>query len=86
MKEEHIRAIKCMVFAQAFVECMDEFEGSSIFKQQIKNRGRAFVKEVDKFLDSSYNGSDTQHGLIELIEEYQRSIESVIENDVELVE
>ena len=86
MKEEHVRAIKCMVFAQAFVECMDEFEGSSIFKQQIKNRGRAFVREVDKFLDSSYTTSDTQHGLIELIEECQRSIESVIENDVELVE
>jgi hypothetical protein len=44
------------------------------------------VKEVDKFLDSSYNGSDTQHGLIELIEECQRSIESVIDNEVELVE
>ena len=86
MKEEHVRAIKCMVFAQAFVECMDEFEGSSIFKQQIKNRGRAFVREVDKFLDSSYTTSDTQHGLIELIEECQRSIESVIENEVELVE
>ncbi len=86
MKEEHVRAIKCMVFAQAFVECMDEFEGSSIFKQQIKNRGRAFVKEVDKFLDSSYTTSDTEHGLIELIEECQRSIESVIDNEVELVE
>lgn len=86
MKEKHVRAIKCMVFAQAFVECMDEFEGSSIFKHQIKNRGRAFVREVDKFLDSSYNGSDTQHGLIELIEECQRSIESVIDNEVELVE
>ena len=86
MKEEHVRAIKCMVFAQAFVECMDEFEGSSIFKQQIKNRGRAFVSEVDKFLDSSYTTSDTEHGLIELIEECQRSIESVIDNEVELVE
>ena len=86
MSEEQIRAIKCMVFAQAFVECMDEFEGSSIFKQQIKNRGRAFVREVDKFLDSSYTTSDTQHGLINLIEECQRSIDSVIENDVELVE
>lgn len=86
MKEEHVRAIKCMVFAQAFVECMDEFEGSSIFKQQIKNRGRAFVREVDKFLDSSYTTSDTEHGLIELIEECQRSIESVIDNEVELVE
>lgn len=75
-----------MVFAQAFVECMDEFEGSSIFKQQIKNRGRAFVREVDKFLDSSYTTSDTEHGLIELIEECQRSIESVIDNEVELVE
>jgi hypothetical protein len=86
MKEEHVRAIKCMVFAQAFVECMDEFEGSSIFKHQIKNRGRAFVKEVDKFLDSSYTTSDTEHGLIELIEECQRSIESVIDEQVELVE
>jgi len=86
MEKEYIRAIKCMVFAQAFVECMDEFEGSSIFKHQIKNRGRAFVREVDKFLDSSYNGSDTQHDLIELIEECQRSIESVIDNEVELVE
>lgn len=86
MKEEHVRAVKCMVFAQAFVECMDEFEGSSIFKQQIKNRGRAFVREVDKFLDSSYTTSDTEHGLIELIEECQRSIESVIDNEVELVE
>ena len=86
MKEEHVRAIKCMVFAQAFVDCMDEFEGSSIFKQQIKNRGRAFVKEVDKFLDSSYTTSDTEHGLINLIEECQNAIESVIDNQVELVE
>jgi len=86
MKEEHVKAIKCMVFAQAFVECMDEFEGSSIFKQQIKNRGRAFVREVDKFLDSSYTTSDTEHGLIDLLEECQRSIESVIDNEVELVE
>ena len=86
MDEEQELAFKSIVLAQAFVDCMDEFEGSSIFKQQIKNRGRAFVKEVDKFLDSSYTTSDTEHGLINLIEECQRSIESVIDNDVELVE
>ena len=86
MEEKHVRAVKCMVFAQAFVECMDEFEGTSIFKHQIKNKGRSFIKEVDKFLDSAYNGSDTENGLIGLIEECQNSIEAIIDEQVELVE
>ena len=86
MKEQHVKAIKCMVFAQAFVECMDEFEGTSIFKHQIKNKGKSFIKEVDKFLDFTYNGSDTENGLIKLIEECQNSIEAIIDEQVELVE
>ena len=84
MKEQHVKAIKCMVFAQAFVECM--FEGTSIFKHQIKNKGKSFIKEVDKFLDFTYNGSDTENGLIGLIEECQNSIEAIIDEQVELVE
>ena len=38
-----------MVFAQSFVEALDDFGGTSAFKHQLKNKGNSFAKEVDKF-------------------------------------
>jgi TorA maturation chaperone TorD len=51
MNEQHLKALKCMVFAQSFVEALDDFGGNRAFKHQLKNKGNAFAKEVDKFLN-----------------------------------
>ena len=55
MEDKHIKALKCMVFAQSFVEALDDFGGTSAFKHQLKNKGNSFAKEVDKFLNDTYS-------------------------------
>ena len=86
MKEEHKTALKAMVFAQAFVEALDEFKCSNHFKQQLKRKGNMFGIEVERFLDSTYGGGSTDTDIIHLMEECQNAVESVIDNQVELVE
>jgi hypothetical protein len=86
MKEEHKTALKAMVFSQAFVEALDDFKGSNHFKQQLKRKGNMFGAEVERFLDSTYGGGSTDTNIIHLMEECQNAIESVIDNQVELVE
>ena len=54
MNEQHLKALKCMVFAQSFVEALDDFGGTSAFKHQLKNKGNSFAKEVDKFLNDTF--------------------------------
>ena len=86
MKEEHKTALKAMVFAQAFVEALDDFKGSNHFKQQLKRKGNMFGIEVERFLDSTYGGGSTDTNIIHLMEACQNALESVIDNHVELVE
>ena len=86
MKEEHKTALKAMVFAQAFVEALDDFKGTNHFKQQLKRKGNMFGIEVERFLDSTYGGGSTDTNIIHLMEECQGAIESVIDNQVDLVE
>lgn len=86
MKEEHKTALKAMVFAQAFVEALDDFKGTNHFKQQLKRKGNMFGIEVERFLDSTYSGGSTDTNIIHLMEECQNAVESVIDNQVELVE
>ena len=47
-----------MVFAQSFVEALDDFGGTSAFKHQLKNKGNSFAKEVDKFLNGCQDAID----------------------------
>jgi hypothetical protein len=75
-----------MVFAQAFVEALDDFKGTNHFKQQLKRKGNMFGIEVERFLDSTYGGGSTDTNIIHLMEECQNAVESVIDNQVELVE
>ena len=86
MKEEHKTALKAMVFAQAFVEALDDFKGTNYFKQQLKRKGNMFGAEVERFLDSTYGGGSTDTNIIHLMEECQNAVEYVIDNQVELVE
>ena len=86
MKEEHKTALKAMVFAQAFIEALDDFKGTNHFKQQLKRKGNMFGIEVERFLDSTYGGGSTDTNIIHLMEECQNAVESVIDNQVELVE
>lgn len=86
MKQEEKEAIKCMVYAQSFVEALDRFKGSSAFKHQLKNRANAFTREMDKFLDDVYKNGSTDSPLIGLIECCENAIDEVIDNQVEIVE
>ncbi len=86
MKEEHKIALRSMVFAQAFVEALDDFKGSNHFKQQLKRKGNMFGIEVERFLDSTYGGGSTDTNIIHLMEACQNAIEAIIDEQVELVE
>lgn len=74
-----------MVFAQSFVEAIEDFEGSSYFKQRVKVGGKAFTKEVDIFLDTVYKNGGSPNELIELIEMCQKAVDKVIDEKIELV-
>ena len=82
MEEKHRKALKCMVFAQSFVEALDDFGGNKAFKHQLKNKGNSFAKEVDKFLNDIYQNGSTDSSLVNLIEGCQNAIDQVIEKDV----
>jgi hypothetical protein len=82
MSEQETKALKCVVFAQSFVEALDDFGGSSAFKHQLKNKGNAFVKEVDKFLDDAYSNGGTETPLINLIEDCHWAIDELIDKSV----
>ena len=82
MEESHIKALKCMVFAQSFVEALDDFGGTSAFKHQLKNKGNSFAKEVDKFLNDTYSNGSTDSSLVNLIEGCQDVIDKLIETSV----
>ena len=67
MEKDQDIAFKALVFAQAFIDCMAELEGSSLYKHQLKNRGKSFVNEVDKLLNSAYEGPEDCHDAIEAV-------------------
>jgi len=82
MDEQNKQALKTMVFAQSFVEALDDFGGSSAFKQQIKLKGLSFGKEVDKYLNTVYKDGGAERPLIDIIERCQQAIDEVIENEI----
>lgn len=86
MEQDYRNALKCMVFGQSFVDSLDDFQGSGAFKNQLKNRGNSFLKEADKFLHSVYKRGSTDTTLIGLIEECQKAIDKVIDDQVQVVE
>jgi len=86
MNEQHIKALKCMVFAQSFVEAIDDFGGNTAFRHQLKNKGNAFAKEVDKFLNDTYSGGSTGTSVVNLIEGCQDAIDNLIEESVTVTE
>lgn len=86
MNKEYKLAIKSIVFGQSFVDTLDQFKGSNAFKHQLKNKGNQFSKEVERFLNTAYNGGQTETNLLHLIEACEKAIDEVIENQVELVE
>jgi hypothetical protein len=86
MKKEHKKALKTLVFAQSFVEALDDFGGNRAFKHQLKNKGLSFAKEVDKFLNTVYENGSTDSSLINLVERCQQAIDEVIINEVEVIE
>lgn len=47
MDKDQDIAFKTLIFAQAFVDCMEELKGSSFYKHQLKNRGNSFIAEVE---------------------------------------
>ena len=86
MEETHIKALKCLVFAQSFVEALDDFGGNRAFKHQLKNKGLSFAKEVDKFLNSTYSNGSTDTSIVNIIEGCQDAIDKLIEESVTVTE
>ena len=86
MNEQHLKALKCMVFAQSFVEALDDFGGNRAFKHQLKNKGNSFAKEVDKFLNDTYSNGSTDSSLVNLIEGCQVAIDELIETSVTVID
>jgi len=86
MSKEEILAVKLMVFAQSFVDTLDEFKGTNAFKQRVKMKTNSLNDELEKFLNKAYKGGDTDSNVLALLEHCQLSIEEIIESKVELIE
>ena len=86
MNETEIIAIKSIVYAQAFVDTLDQFEGTNAYRQRLKQKAKQFKAEVEKFLDAAYCGGDTESSVIELLERCESQIEEVINKEVEVVD
>jgi|DEB0MinimDraft_6_1074348.scaffolds.fasta_scaffold131573_1 DNA integrity scanning protein DisA with diadenylate cyclase activity len=86
MSKEEILAIKLMVFAQSFVDTLDEFQGTNAFKQRVKMKTKSLNDELEQFLNKAYKGGETDSGVLALLEHCQSAIESVVENNVELID
>lgn len=82
MNQEFRNAIKSMVFAQSFVEVLDDFKGSNGFKHQLKNKGLSFAKEMDKYLNTVYEKGQADSTLYAIIERCQQAIDEVIDNEI----
>lgn len=82
MKEDYILTIKSMVYGQLFVDTIDQMKGNSQFKQQLKKRGNAYHKEVEKFLNIAYQGGSTDKTVIELLENCEKQIERIVDEKV----
>ena len=54
MTETERIAIKSIVYAQAFVDTLDQFEGTNAYRQRLKQKAKHFKAEVEKFLDAAY--------------------------------
>jgi hypothetical protein len=86
MSKEEILAIKLMVFAQSFVDTLDEFQGTNAFKQRVKMKTNSLNDELESFLNKAYKGGETDSNVLALLEHCQSAIESVVENNVELID
>lgn len=84
-KTERI-AIKSIVYAQAFVDTLDQFEGTNAYRQRLKQKAKHFKLEVEKFLDAAYCGGDTESSVIELLDRCESQIEEVINKEVKVVD
>lgn len=86
MKKEYIDALKLMAAAHIIIDVMEEFKGSSAYKQRLKQTAKRFVRELDVFLNTAYEDGSTDTTLIELIEACQKSVENLIEKQVEVID
>ena len=82
MKEEERIAIKTVALAQALVEELDKMSGTSSYRQRLKNRGNAFISELDGFLDAVY-GNDTDSSICYLVEKGQESLDNTLDSLIE---
>ncbi len=86
MTETERIAIKSIVYAQAFVDTLDQFEGTNAYRQRLKQKAKQFKAEVEKFLDAAYCGGETESSVIELLDRCESQIEEVINKEVEVVD
>lgn len=85
MNETERTALKAMIFAQAFVDTLDEFKGTNAYRQRLKQKANRFNSEVEKFLNAAYCKGQTDSNVIELLDKCQQKVEEIFDNDVEVV-
>jgi hypothetical protein len=86
MNETEIIAIKSIVYAQAFIDTLDQFEGTNAYRQRLKQKAKQFKAEVEKFLDAAYCGGETESNVIALLERCESEIDEVINKEVQIVD
>ena len=58
--------------------------GTSSYRNRLKNRGNAFISELDGFLDAVY-GNDTDSSMCYLVDVCQSSLDNVLDASIESV-
>lgn len=85
MNDTEKTAIKLMVYAQSFVDTLDQFKGTNAYRQRLKQKAKAFNSELEKFLNAAYCGGQTDSNVIELLDKCQQKVDEIFDNDVEVV-
>lgn len=58
-KDDIDRTANILIFGQKLIEEIDELESSPIFRQSLKQRGKAFKEELEKTVNQVYAACDS---------------------------
>ena len=66
-KDDIDRTANILVYGQKLIEEIDELENLPIFKQSLKQRGKAFKEELEKTVNQVYKACDSA-AVLEIID------------------
>lgn len=59
MRDHVDRTANILILAQKLIEELDEFEGVSVFRHQLKQTGKAFKQELEKSVNTVYGACES---------------------------